>query len=107
MNLGVNNQVHLSEFRPSDKPALVEYLNDRGIYDGTLRVPFPYTDADVVLLGDLGGKSEPFVGHPVHFAIRTGDNSLIGGCGFDGLQVGKSHRGRLLAGKAVLGPLFK
>ena len=31
-------------------------------------------------------------GRPVHWAIRTAENALIGGCGFDGLQAGKSHR---------------
>jgi hypothetical protein len=45
MNIVVNALVHLSEFRSSDKPALVQHLNDRDIYDRTLRVPFPYTDA--------------------------------------------------------------
>ena len=46
MKIVVNDQVHLSEFRSSDKPALIEHLNDRDIYDRTLRIPFPYTDAD-------------------------------------------------------------
>ncbi|MCI0642764.1 MAG: GNAT family N-acetyltransferase [Gemmataceae bacterium] len=31
-------------------------------------------------------------GQPVQFAIRYMDDNLIGGCGFDGFQVGKSHR---------------
>jgi RimJ/RimL family protein N-acetyltransferase len=30
-------------------------------------------------------------GLPVHFAIRSADDALIGACGFDGFQVGKSH----------------
>jgi hypothetical protein len=46
MKIVVNNQIHLSEFRPSDKPALTEHLNDYDIYDRTLRIPFPYTEAD-------------------------------------------------------------
>ena len=33
MRIFVNDQVHLSEFRSSDKPALIEHLNDRDIYD--------------------------------------------------------------------------
>ena len=41
MKIVVNDQIHLSEFRPSDKPALIEHLNDRDIYDRTLRIPFP------------------------------------------------------------------
>jgi len=46
MKIVVNSQVYLSEFRPSDKSALIELLNDRDIYDRTFRIPFPYTDAD-------------------------------------------------------------
>jgi hypothetical protein len=42
----VNGRVHLSEFRPSDKAALVQSLNDREIYDRTLRIPCPYTRKD-------------------------------------------------------------
>ena len=46
MTIIVNERIHLSEFRPSDKCALTELLNDRDIDDRTLRIPFPYTDAD-------------------------------------------------------------
>lgn len=45
MKIAINDQVHLSEFRSSDKPALIQHLNNRAIYDLTLRIPFPYTDA--------------------------------------------------------------
>ena len=45
MKIVVNDQVCLSEFRSSDKPALLQHLNDPDIYHRTLRIPFPYTDA--------------------------------------------------------------
>jgi RimJ/RimL family protein N-acetyltransferase len=92
MKIVVNDQVHLSEFRPSDKPALVQHLNDRDIYDRTLRIPFPYTDASADEWLALVAKITQQQGHQVHFAIRSTDDSLIGACGFDGFQVGKSHR---------------
>jgi RimJ/RimL family protein N-acetyltransferase len=92
VKIAVNEQAHLSEFRPSDKPALVGHLNDRDIYDRTLRIPFPYTDASAEEWLALVAQSTQQQGRPVHFAIRTADDALIGGCGFDGLQVGKSHR---------------
>ena len=41
MKIVVNEQIHLSEFRPSDKPALIEHLNDRDIYDRTLPHSLP------------------------------------------------------------------
>ena len=88
----VNDQVHLSEFRSSDKAALVENLNDRDIYDRTLRIPFPYTDAHADAFLALVAKTTEQQGQPVHWTIRSADDALIGVCGFDGFQVGKSHR---------------
>jgi RimJ/RimL family protein N-acetyltransferase len=92
MKIIVNDQVHLSEFTSSDKPALIQYLNDRDIYDRTLRIPFPYTDAAADEWLALVAKTTQQQGRPVHFAIRHIDDTLIGGCGFDGIQVGKCHR---------------
>lgn len=92
MRIVVNDQVHLSEFRSSDKDALIEHLNDRDIYERTLRIPFPYTDASADEWLALVAKVTKQQSRPVHFAIRTADDALIGGCGFDGFQVGKSHR---------------
>jgi RimJ/RimL family protein N-acetyltransferase len=92
MKIVVNDQVHLSEFRPSDTSALLEHLNDREIYDRTLRIPFPYTENDAAAWLALVAKITEQQGRPVHWAIRSADDTLIGGCGFDDFQVGKSHR---------------
>jgi RimJ/RimL family protein N-acetyltransferase len=91
MKIAVNDQVHLSEFRSSDKPALVQHLNDRDIYDRTLRIPFPYTDASADEWLALIAKITEQQGRPVKFAVRSADDALIGGCGFDGFQAGTSH----------------
>jgi RimJ/RimL family protein N-acetyltransferase len=92
MKIVVNDQVRLSEFRASDKLALVQHLNDRDIYDRTLRIPFPYMEKDADEWLALVAKITEQQGHQVHFAIRSADDALIGACGFDGFQVGKSHR---------------
>lgn len=92
MRIAVNEQIHLSEFRPSDKPALIECLNDRDIYDLTLRIPFPYTDADAEAFLARVAKATEQHGQPAHFAIRTSDDALIGGCGLNDFEIGKSHR---------------
>jgi RimJ/RimL family protein N-acetyltransferase len=92
MKIVVNDQVHLSEFRSSDKPALVQHLNDRDIYGRTLRIPFPYTDAFADAWLALAGKITEQQDRPVRFAIRGAADTLIGGCGFEGFQVGRSHR---------------
>jgi len=92
MKIIVNERIHLSEFRPSDKCALTQLLNDRDIYDRTLRIPFPYTDAAADEWLALVAKITEQQGRPVPFAIRSAADALIGGCGFDGFQVGKAHR---------------
>jgi RimJ/RimL family protein N-acetyltransferase len=92
MRIVVNDQVHLSEFRWSDKDALVEHLNDREIYDRTHRIPFPYTEQAADEWLALAAKITEQQGRPVQWAIRTPGDTLIGACGFDGFQAGKSHR---------------
>jgi ribosomal-protein-alanine N-acetyltransferase len=92
MRIVINDQVELSEFRSSDKDALIAHLNDRDIYDRTLRIPFPYTEAAADDWLALVAKITAQQGRQVHWAIRTADDALIGGCGFDDFQVGKSHR---------------
>jgi [ribosomal protein S5]-alanine N-acetyltransferase len=91
MKIVVNDQVLLSEFRSSDKPALIQHLNDRDIYDRTLRIPFPYTEAAAADWLALVAKITAQEGRQVHWAIRTAGDALIGGCGFSGFQAGKSH----------------
>jgi hypothetical protein len=91
MTIIVNDQVHLSEFRTSDKPPLIQHLNDRDIYDRTLRIPFPYTDSAADESLALVVKITQQQGRPVHFAIRNADASLFGGCGFDSFQA-VAHR---------------
>ena len=92
MKIIINDQVHLSEFRSSDRQALIEHLNERDIYERTLRIPFPYTEEDADEWLALVAKSTQQQGRPVHFAIRNAADASIGGCGFDGFQIGKSHR---------------
>jgi len=92
MNIVVSDEVHLSEFRSSDKCILLQHLNDRDIYERTLRIPFPYTAADAEEWLALVARITQQQGRPVHWAIRTADDALIGASGFDGFQTGKSHR---------------
>jgi [ribosomal protein S5]-alanine N-acetyltransferase len=92
MKIVVSEQVHLSEFRSSDKAALIEHLNERDIYNHTLAIPFPYTDADGEEWLALVARTTQQQGRPVQWAIRAGDGTLIGGCGFDNFEAGKSHR---------------
>ncbi len=97
-SLRVNQDIHLSAVCPSDKPAFVEYLNDREIFERTLRIPYPYTlaDADHFLARDAEATAR--LGHPIHFAIRNLSGKAIGGVGFEGLAYGhKAEIGYWLA----------
>ena len=93
VQIPVNDTIHLSALRPSDKPALLEHLNDRDIYERTLRIPFPYTEADADYFLRIDAEATAKHGHPVHFAIREASGKLIGGFGFDGLTSG--HRAEI------------
>jgi ribosomal-protein-alanine N-acetyltransferase len=91
MKITVNRQIHLSEIQPSDQAACVEHLKEKEIYDRTLRIPYPYTEGDFQEWLKTVENTTQQQGRPVHWAIRNKEDCLIGGCGFDGLQVGKSR----------------
>lgn len=88
----VNSQIHLAPFCPSDQAACVEYLNEKEIYDRTLRIPHPYTPA---AFEEWLATVEQLLrehGQPVNWAIRNEADLLIGGIGFAGLEIGNSHQ---------------
>ncbi len=95
MNLIVTDHIHLSEIRPSDKAAYIQHLQEKEIYDHTLRIPFPYTEADADEWLAMVAKSTKQHGQPVNWAIRNEDDFLIGGIGFEGFAIGKSHRAEI------------
>ena len=45
MKITVTEQIHLSELLPSDQAACIEHMKAKEIYDLTLRIPYPYTEA--------------------------------------------------------------
>lgn len=95
MNFIVNDRIHLSELLPSDQPACVEHFKEREIYDRTIRIPYPYTAADFQTWLAIVENAKKEQGQQVHWAIRNDNTFLIGGCGFNNLQVGKSHRAEI------------
>ena len=95
MKIPVNEQIHLSEIQPSDQATCVEHLKEKEIYDRTLRIPYPYTEGDFQEWLKIVENTTQQQGRPVHWVIRNKEDYLIGGCGFDGLQVGKSHRAEI------------
>ncbi len=84
----VSPQIHLSAIDPADRPALVKLLNDREIYDQTLRIPHPYSDEDAEKFLSIVDRTTCQYGQPVHFGVRQTDRQLLGGCGFEHLAPG-------------------
>jgi RimJ/RimL family protein N-acetyltransferase len=95
MKLIVNDRIQLSDIRPSDKSALIEQLNDKDIYDRTLRIPHPYTESDADRWLELVTKNTKEHGQPVTWSIRNDADCLIGCIGFEGLAIGKRHRAEI------------
>jgi RimJ/RimL family protein N-acetyltransferase len=95
MPLRVSDDVLLTAFEPADKYPLVRYLNDYEIYRQTLRIPFPYTDADAEQWFEIVAAATRQQKQPVNWAIRHAQHGLIGGIGFDGLRIGQSHRAEI------------
>ena len=95
MKISVSDRIHLSELQPSDQAACLEHMKAKEIYDLTLRLPYPYTEADFQAWLRIVEEATRQQGQPVHWAIRNEANDLIGGCGFSDLQVGKSHRAEI------------
>jgi RimJ/RimL family protein N-acetyltransferase len=92
MKLIVNDQIHLTEIRLSDKAAYLEHLKAKEIYDNTLRIPFPYTEGDAdewLALMEKANQEQP---QPFQWAIRNTEDYLIGGIGFEDFAIGKDHR---------------
>jgi [ribosomal protein S5]-alanine N-acetyltransferase len=95
MKISINDQIHLSEIQPTDQAACLEHMKAKEIYDLTLRIPYPYTEGDFQAWMRIIEEATEQQGRPVNWAIRNEDANLIGGCGFSGLQIGKSHRAEI------------
>jgi RimJ/RimL family protein N-acetyltransferase len=95
MQTDISQGLQLTEFRRSDRDVLVEYLDDKEIYDLTLRIPSPYTAADADRWLTMVEAATKQNGQPVNWAIRDEEGRSIGGVGFDGLVIGKSHRAEI------------
>lgn len=97
MKLKINDSYYISDITSSDKAAYLEHFKEKQIYDQTLAIPFPYTEADADWWINLNIEATTKQdGRSVNWAIRRSDNdALIGGIGFLGLAIGKDHKSEL------------
>lgn len=107
----VREGIFLSELRPSDGPALCTHLQDNEIFENTLTVPRPYTPADAEYFLGLAAEKNREHCHPVIWAIRDAEESLIGVVGFKdllpafraevGYWIARERRGQGIASAAM------
>jgi len=93
--LQVDDRIQLSAFRRSDKAALLEHLNEKEIYDCTLRIPYPYTEVHAeewLARAEILDRRE---GPKTGWAIRNEAGLLIGGIRFEDVEIGKTHRAEI------------
>jgi len=97
MRIVVTDEIALTEFQQGDQAACVERINDREIYERTLRIPHPYRPEHFEQWLGIVEESTRQYGEPIHFVIRE-RGTLIGSIGFEGLVVGhKAEIGYWLA----------
>ncbi len=95
MKLPISEKYFISDINDKDKPAYIEHLKEKQIYDQTLVIPFPYTEVEADAWLKFVGEITKTQGRSVTWAIRNSDGYLIGGIGFHDLAIGKSHRAEL------------
>jgi [ribosomal protein S5]-alanine N-acetyltransferase len=93
MHLAIDDRFFLNEFQGDDRSALVQHLADREIYERTLRIPYPYTEACADEWFRILDALMTLHQEPIHFVIRDRDGQLIGSVGFNELE--KGHRAEI------------
>jgi RimJ/RimL family protein N-acetyltransferase len=95
MNLNLGNGLRVTEFRRSDRDALLGYLSDREIYANLLSIPHTSRATDAPNWSDATEQAAKLIGQDVHWAIRDETGALIGGVGLKGLQSDHPHRAEI------------
>ena len=87
--------LHLSSVRTGDKPALLEHLRTRDVYETTLNIPHPYSPADADWWINKRIDHTKKYGKEVSFAIRDTQDKLMGVVSADNFEPGTSQRAEI------------
>jgi [ribosomal protein S5]-alanine N-acetyltransferase len=103
----INEDYYLShQPTENDIDTMLENLNDIEIYNGTLRVPFPYKREDAEFFINSCYEQEKEFGRPMKWQVRTNDGILAGSITLHnyhgkgshkdeiGYWIGKEHRNK-------------
>lgn len=94
MDLQIDDKIRISEITVDDQDSLVEYLQEKQIYDQTCAIPYPYTQKDAQAWIDRILKQKEDYGRTFQWAIRK-EGKLIGCIGFSEFHVGKVHKAEI------------
>lgn len=95
LKIPLRDGFYLSSLQLSDKSALLEHLSSRDIYNTTLNIPHPYTDADADWwLQKRISRNQKQV-KEVSLAIRDVNAKLIGVVSADNLELGATHKAEI------------
>ena len=90
--IAIRGGFYLSGPQLTDKPALLEHLNTRDVYNTTLNIPYPYSEADADWWLQKRIAHNEKQGKAVSFAIRDVDGKLIGVVSADNFELGDTHK---------------
>ncbi len=93
-HLAIGDDIFLTEIRPTDKPAFLEYLNDSDVFfRNLLQMPYPYHESDADSWIEINLEHQRSGDALTNFAIRDNEDLLIGCCGFKDCVAG--HRAEI------------
>jgi RimJ/RimL family protein N-acetyltransferase len=88
----ISDGLCLSGIRTTDKPALLEHLHSRDVYNTTLSIPHPYLEEHADSWIQKRIEHAARVGKDVSFVIRDANDHLIGAVGADNFEPGTTHK---------------
>lgn len=95
MNLKLDRGFYVSDLTAQDKADYVSHFQDKTIYDNTLAVPYPYTEASFDGFFSHVTKETETYGHSVNWVIRNSDGRAVGGIGLARVETLKSHQAEI------------
>lgn len=88
----VDENFYLSQPNEKDKSSFVKYLNDKDIYERTLRLPSPYQESDAEWFINHAEEQRKEFGKLMNWSVRQNNGELIGGIGFHLVYGKNSHK---------------
>ncbi|HKY26514.1 MAG TPA: GNAT family N-acetyltransferase [Pyrinomonadaceae bacterium] len=95
LRITIREGFYLSGPQLTDKPALLEHLHSKDVYNTTLTIPHPYSEADADWWLQRRVAHNKKQGKPVSFAIRDVTSNLIGVVSADNLELGMTHKAEI------------